>query len=155
MSHLPYVWNISDIIQENHAYRKVLYTWDQLQLVAMALKPWEDTWHDIHEKQDVIIRIEKWDAMVDVDGFEYVLNGNMAIVVPTWSKHITKNISKDQPLYLHMVYALPLHWDHKIHHTKEDAEKERPKPIVKGVVKKVVVPVKPAAPKTVVPPIKK
>lgn len=120
------MWNISDIIKENHAFRKVLYTWAQLQLVAMCLKPLEDTWHYIHDNQDVIIRIEQWEAMIDVDGFEYVVNNNMAIVVPMWSKHIIKNTSKDKVLYLHIVYALPFHADHKIHHTKEDAEKERP-----------------------------
>lgn len=80
--------------------------------------------------------------MVDVDWFEYVLTSNMAIVVPVWSKHITKNPSKTEVLYMHFVYALPLHADNKIHHTKEDAEKERPKPVVKIPAKKVAAPAK-------------
>jgi hypothetical protein len=30
-----------------------------------------------------------------------------------------------------MIYAIPLHADHKIHVTKNDAEKEKPKPALK------------------------
>lgn len=146
MSHLPYVWNIHDIVHDNKSFRKVLYTGDQLQIVAMCLQPWDDTGQDMYEKQDVIIRVEKWEATIDVDGFEYKLDHNMAIVVPVWSKHITRNTDKEHRLYIHLIYALPLHIDHKIHNTKEDSEKEKPKPalkpwtklVVRKVVKKVI-----------------
>lgn len=97
-----------------------------MQIVAMCLKPWEDTWHDMHEKQDVLIRIERWEAVVEMDGFDYTLSTNMAIVVPVGSKHNTKNMSKTDMLYMHVVYAMPHHTDYKIHHTKADAEKEKP-----------------------------
>jgi mannose-6-phosphate isomerase-like protein (cupin superfamily) len=136
------VWNISDITHDNKSFRKVLYTWDQVQLVAMCLQPWEDTGSDKHENQDVVIRVEKWDAIVDVDWFEYKLDNNMAIVVPVWSKQITKNISKEKKLYIHIMYCRPYHPDNKIHITKADAEKDRP------VTKKTVASVKPVTVKS-------
>lgn len=140
MSHLPYVWNIADITLENKAFRKVLYTGEQLQIVAMCLKPGEDTWHDMHEKQDVLIRVEKWTAVVDMDGFDYTLTDNMALVVPVWSKHNTKNTSKTDMLYIHVLYCLPQHADYKVHSTKEESEKEKPKKVVpkKPIVKSTV-----------------
>jgi mannose-6-phosphate isomerase-like protein (cupin superfamily) len=152
MSHLPYVWNISDITVSNNSYSKVLYTWEQLQIVAMCLKPWEDTGHDQHEKQDVLIRIEKWEATVDIDGFDYVLTSNMAVVVPVWSKHNTKNTSKTETLFIHMVYAVPFHADHKVHATKEESDKAKkaliPVKKVQPVAKKLIAATKvPAAKK--------
>ncbi len=118
----------------------------------MCLRPWEDTGYDQHEKQDVLIRVEKWEATVDIDGFDYVLTSNMAVVVPVWSKHNTKNTSTSDMLYIHLVYAVPYHVDRKVHATKEESDKAKkaltPVKKVQPIVKKAIAATKvPAAKK--------
>lgn len=68
--------------------------------------------------------------MVNLDGFEYVLTDNMAIVIPSGSTHNITNTSPEQFLYIHIVYCLPHHEHGKVHRTKADSEKDKPKPPV-------------------------
>ena len=116
-----YIWNIETETLDNSFFRKVLFTWPHLQLVAMHLQWWEDIGMEVHEKEDQFIRVEQWDAKVIIDGEESELHDNMAVVIPAGSQHNIINLSADKPLSLYTIYCPKHHPEWTIHETKADA----------------------------------
>ena len=53
-----FIANIESIVDKNDAFRRVIYTAKNCQLVAMALKPKEDIGEEVHTL-DQFFRIEE------------------------------------------------------------------------------------------------
>lgn len=117
-----YIANINQLTKENDNFRKVLYTAKNSQLVLMALRPGEEIGEEVHNNLDQFIRIEEGEGKAVLDGAEYEVKDDWAIVVPSGAKHNIINISADKPLKLYTIYSPPNHRDGVIHQTKETAE---------------------------------
>jgi len=118
---LGYVTDIERETINNNFFRKVLFTAPHSQLVIMTLKPREDIGMEVHEKVDQFIRIEMGNGKAILDGKEYAIENNYAIVIPAGTHHNIINTSKTDPMKLYTVYSPANHKDGTIHKTKKEA----------------------------------
>jgi mannose-6-phosphate isomerase-like protein (cupin superfamily) len=117
-----YKTNIEKETIKNNFYRKVLFTGKKIQLVLMSLKPLEDIPLEVHHDIDQFIRIEKGTALVIINGKNFKLKDDDAVIIPAGSKHYVKNTSKNKNLKLYSIYATPEHKPGTIHKTKAEAD---------------------------------
>ena len=116
-----YVANIERETIDNENFRKVLYTAPNSQLVVMSLQPGEEIGEETHNL-DQFIRFESGEGKVVLNGDEYKVRDNYAIVIPAGTKHNVINISLEKKLKLYTIYSPPEHKEGTIHKTKEEAE---------------------------------
>ena len=114
-----YISNIEKETVENNNFRKVLYTGKHSQLVVMSLKPGEDIGQEVHEV-DQFLRIEKGKGKAVLNGVEYNIEDDFAIVVPAGATHNVIN-GNESEMKLYTIYSPPEHLDKTIHAAKEDA----------------------------------
>lgn len=117
----PYFGNIEKETVENEDYRKVLYTGPKMQLVVMSLKVGEEIPAEVHDDIDQFIRVEEGDAMVRIDGEEFNVSDDDAVIVPSGKEHYVKNISEEKVLKLYTIYTPAEHPDGTVHKTFEEA----------------------------------
>jgi len=115
-----YVTDILKATLENENFRKVLYTAPSSQLVVMSLKPGEEIGAEVHEL-DQFIKIEKGEGKAILNGAEYALKDDYAVVIPAGVNHNIVNISQNEPMKLYTVYSPAEHRDGVIHATREEA----------------------------------
>lgn len=115
-----YVKNIEDDTRENNNFRKVLFTGEFSQLVVMSLLPGEDIGKEVHHDIDQFIRIEEGYGKAILDGSEYEIEDDFAIVVPAGTEHNVINES-DEKMKLYTVYSPAEHKEGTVHKTKEEA----------------------------------
>ena len=80
-----FVQNIEDITVENDAFRRVLYTAKNCQLVVMALKPKEEIGMEVH-KLDQFFRVEEGMGEAVLDGVRTAISAGFAVLVPAGSE---------------------------------------------------------------------
>ncbi len=119
---MVYKENIESETTDNTDYRRVVFTGEKMQLVLMSLKPGEDIPNEVHTGIDQFIRIEKGHAKAVVDGKEYMLEHDDAIIIPAGKEHQIFNTSETEELKLYSIYADPEHPDGTIHKTKAEAD---------------------------------
>lgn len=83
----------------------------------MSLKPKEDTGEEVHEL-DQFIRIEEGVGKAILDGVEYDVKDDFAIVVPAGAMHNIINTSETEGMKLYTVYSPPEHRHDVVHQTK-------------------------------------
>ncbi len=118
-----YIGNIEEVTLENNDFRRVIYTGQHSQLVVMSLKPGEDIGEEVHDL-DQFIRIESGQGRVILDGAEYEVKDDFAVVVPAGSRHNVINDSGEAELKLYTLYSPPEHKDKVVHRDKADAERD-------------------------------
>jgi len=111
--------NIEKLTIENEAFRKVIYTAANSQLVLMSLKPGEKIGEEVHDV-DQFFRIEKGGGTAIIDGTSYNLSDGSALVVPAGVKHNVINTGTDS-LKLYTIYSPPHHKEGTVHKTKDEA----------------------------------
>ncbi|HHT9126928.1 MAG TPA: cupin domain-containing protein [Candidatus Brocadiia bacterium] len=116
-----YITNIEQATKENKAFRRVLYTAKNSQLVLMTLKPREEIGEEVHTL-DQFIRLEEGEGIVVLDGVKHQIKEDYAVVIPAGAKHNVVNTSSDRDLKLYSIYSPPEHRDGVVHPTKADAE---------------------------------
>lgn len=119
----PYVSNIEEDTINNENFRKVLHTGENSQLVVMTLGPGEEIGMETHPDTDQFIRIESGKGKAIIDGKEYELKDDFAVVIPAGSEHNVVNTSDTEKMKLYTVYSPPEHPDGTIHETKKEADK--------------------------------
>jgi len=112
--------NIEDATKGNENFRKVLYTGKFSQLVVMSLKPGEEIGAEVHETHDQFFRFEKGEGKVVIDGNEYAVEDDFAVIVPAGANHNVVNTG-DEDLKLYTIYSPAEHREGVIHATKEEA----------------------------------
>ncbi|MBI3742895.1 MAG: cupin domain-containing protein [Chloroflexi bacterium] len=117
-----YTTDIEKATKDNDFFRKVLFTAGHRQLVVMTLRPGEEIGMEVHPQLDQFIRIEEGEGEAVLDGKEYALRNNSAVVVPAGTRHNIVNTSKRDKLRLYTIYSPPQHPDGTIHKTKSAAE---------------------------------
>ncbi|MFH1648223.1 MAG: cupin domain-containing protein [Patescibacteria group bacterium] len=116
-----YVENIEKATLENDNFRKVLATNKFSQLVVMNLKPGENIGMEVHSDVDQFIRIEEGGGKAVLNGREYPLENDFAVVIPAGTEHdIINESSEDMKLY--SIYSPAEHPDGTIHKDKGEAE---------------------------------
>jgi mannose-6-phosphate isomerase-like protein (cupin superfamily) len=115
-----FVQNIEDLAVENDAFRRVLYTAKNCQLVVMSLKPKEEIGMEIHPL-DQFFRVEEGTGEAVLDGVRTAISAGFAVLVPAGANHNIINTG-DVPLKLYTLYAPPNHRDGVVHRTRDEAE---------------------------------
>ena len=118
-----YCEDIEEATIANNDFRRVLYTGEHLQLVAMSLAPGEEIGEETHDDRDQFFRFEEGEGVVVIDGQENRVEDNYAVIVPAGSRHNVKNTS-DEPLQFYTLYGPPEHKDKTVHQTREQAEQD-------------------------------
>ena len=116
-----FVGDMEQSTAKSSAFRHVLYTGKNMQLVLMALKPGEEIGEEVHPDHDQFFRIEKGEGKVWIDGDETKIASDVAIFVPAGARHNVRNTGV-QPMKLYTLYAPPEHADGTVHPTKADAQ---------------------------------
>lgn len=116
-----YLADIETLTEKNTAFRQVLYTGHNLQLVLMALTPGQDIGMETHATHDQFFRIEKGHGEVVIDGLRHKIKGGDGLIVPAEAKHNLINTG-DKPLRLYTIYGPPNHVDKLVEKTKAEAE---------------------------------
>lgn len=109
-SQVGYVANIETETLTSSNFRKVLFTGNNLQLVAMSLKPGEEIGMEVHDTHDQFFRIEQGRVKVIVNTEEHILEPDDVLIVPAGARHNVINVS-DQDVRLYTIYAPPEHPD--------------------------------------------
>jgi len=121
-----YMDNIEKLTLENESFRKVLYTAEHCQLVAMSLAPKEEIGTEIHEDGDQFFRFEKGEGEVVINETVYAVTDGDTVIVPAGAEHNVMNISETEALKLYTIYAPPHHKDGIERKTKVEVEKDGP-----------------------------
>lgn len=115
-----YITNIEDTTKQNENFRQVLFTGPHSQLVVMSLLPSEEIGMEVHAV-DQFIRIEEGEGRAILNGEEYKIEEDFAIVIPAGTQHNIINTSSEKKMKLYTIYSPPQHKDGTIHKTKEEA----------------------------------
>ena len=116
----PIVLDIEIATNDNPAYRNVIATSNDMQLVLMTILPGEEIGAEIHDTTQ-FIRIEDGTGLSILDNVEYDLAPNIALFIPPGTKHNIINTSL-KPLKLYTLYAKPVHGVDDYFMTKEEEE---------------------------------
>jgi len=108
-----FVQDIEGLAVRNEAFRTVLYTANNCQLVLMALKPKEEIGEEVH-KLDQFFRIEEGNGEALLDGVRTAIQAGFAAVVPAGTNHNIINTGS-APMKLYTLYAPPNHRDGVVH----------------------------------------
>jgi len=115
-----YIADIEKLTEANNAFRQVLYTGHNLQLVLMALKPGQDIGMETHATHDQFFRIEEGQGEVVIDGTRHKIKGGDGLIVPAGAKHNLMNTG-DKTLRLYTIYGPPNHIDKLVQQEKSEA----------------------------------
>lgn len=103
-----YAGSIEQDTLSNGSYRSVLFTAENMQLVAMSIKPNQEIGMETHEQGGQFIRIEKGKARFIIDGQVWDATDGFAVVIPQGTPHNVINTGKDD-LKLYAIYSPPEH----------------------------------------------
>ena len=116
----PYINNIEQETLQNDYFRKEVFTGDHLQMTVMTLLPGEDIGAEIHPSTDQFLRVEQGTGKAVIDGQEYSVTDDFAIIVPAGAHHNLINTG-EIPLKLYSIYTPPEHPAGTIHKNKDEA----------------------------------
>jgi mannose-6-phosphate isomerase-like protein (cupin superfamily) len=105
-------------------FRRVLYTGEKMQLVAMTLQPGEDIGAEVHEGHDQFFQISSGVGEALVGETTYELSAGDMVIVPSGAHHNITNTSDTEVMELYTIYAPPEHADGTTHATKAIADED-------------------------------
>lgn len=115
--------NIEKETVENNAFRRVIFTGNNLQLVLMSLLPGEDIGMEVHKNVDQFFRVEEGEGMLEVKNQgTFPLTAGSSIVIRQGTYHNIMNNGKES-LKLYTLYAPPNHPPDRLQNTKAEAVK--------------------------------
>ena len=115
-----FIKDIESIVDKNDAFRRVLYTAKNCQLVVMALKPKEEIGEEVHTL-DQFFRIEEGTGEAVLDGVHMPISAGFVVLVPAGARHNIINTGSD-PLKVYTLYAPPNHRDGVVDQNRADAD---------------------------------
>ena len=113
--------NIEVSAKLNNAYRKVVYTDHNMQVVLMSLLPSEDIPLESHHLTTQFIRVESGNGIAVVDNTQYELSDGVAITIPPDTQHRIINGTSGQ-MKLYTIYSPPVHKPNTYQALKSDSE---------------------------------
>lgn len=115
-----FVDDIEALTESNRAFRRVLYTGNNLQLVLMAIEPGDEIGEEIHEDRDQFFRVEAGEGEVLIDGVVHNVTAGYGIIVPQGARHNVRSIGAEA-LKIYTIYGPPEHVDATVHHSRSEA----------------------------------
>jgi mannose-6-phosphate isomerase-like protein (cupin superfamily) len=114
--------DITQVATENTAFRKVLSTGPNAQLVVMRLRPGEEIGDEVHEHVDQLLSFVAGHGVAVIEGEERPVGPGILVHVPAGVRH---NVVNRGPMDLRLstVYAPPQHPAGTIHATKAHADR--------------------------------
>ena len=109
----------------NESFRKVLYTGEYAQLVAMTLPVGGDIGMEVHDDGDQYFRIESGEGEVVIDDTTYSVAEGDVLFVPAGAQHNVTNTGPDA-LRLYTMYSPPHHQEGTERATKQEALADEP-----------------------------
>lgn len=100
---------------ENVYYRRVIYTAKYMQVVLMSLAGNNQIGMEVHTLNDQFFRVESGTGYAIINGNQYLLEPNVALVVPAQSYH---NIIATTDLKMYTIYSPPHHPDGRLDITR-------------------------------------
>lgn len=116
------VTNIMEETLSNENFRKVLATNKYSQLVVMTLQPSEDIGMEVHSDVDQFIRVEQGSGLAILDGENFEIADDYAVVIPAGTEHNIINTSSTETMKLYTIYSPAEHPDGVVFRTKAEAE---------------------------------
>jgi mannose-6-phosphate isomerase-like protein (cupin superfamily) len=111
-----YSENVEDLTINNNDYRRVIFTGKEQQFVLMSINPGDNIPMEVHKEHDQFLRIEEGEGVAIINGIEYKLKNDSAIIVPAGSPHQIINTGSN-PLKLYTIYSPPEHSDKLVQST--------------------------------------
>lgn len=124
---IGWIDDMERITLENDAFRQVVYTGENTQLVLMSLDPGSDIGWEVHPNTDQFIRLESGKVRVDVGTDRDTVDeseeagDDWAFIVPAGTWHNVTNVGEGE-VKLYTLYSPPHHPDGTVHPTKKEAE---------------------------------
>ena len=112
--------DIEKSTDNNTDFRKVLFTGQNIQIVAMALRPGEEIGAEVH-KVDQCFFVTEGTGKAVIDGTASRIGEHSVLCVPAGTRHNIRNDGSDS-LKLFTTYAPPEHPPGTVHHTKAEAQ---------------------------------
>ncbi len=116
-----FVGNIDDLVRQNQAFRRVLYTGRHTQLVVMDVKAGESIGREVHDVDQCLFFVSGQGQVV-MGGRTTDVHERDAVCVPAGVTHDVKNTGPSS-LKLFTTYSPPEHPAGTVHETKSAAEK--------------------------------
>lgn len=105
-------------------FRRVVFTSPLSQFTVMTLQPGEEIGAEVHEDVDQILMLLSGRGRCLLNEDEMPFTGNAVLCVPRGNRHNVMN-GDDGPMRLATVYAPAHHAPGTVHHTKEDAKRDK------------------------------
>lgn len=115
-----FIQDVERLAIDNDAFRRVLYTARNCQLVLMALTPGTSIGTEVHGL-DQFFRVEEGSGEALLDGVRTPIRPGFAVIVPAGTTHDIINTGTTA-MKLYTLYAPPNHKDGVVHRTRQDAE---------------------------------
>lgn len=100
----PFIGSIERVTEQNDAFRRVISTAPQLQLVVMTLMPGEEVGLETHADTDQFIRIEQGRALAIVGNDAVSIRAGDALLIPAGTPHNVVNRSS-RPVRFYTLYS--------------------------------------------------
>ena len=120
----PYRANIAQLARENDAYRRVMFTGTQSQLVAMSIPPNGDIGEETHERVEQTIVCVSGEGVLEINGVANRFQAGDIVVITPGTRHNLRNAGT-APLKLYTIYVPPNHIDRRVQANKADAQADR------------------------------
>ena len=118
---MTYKADVTLKVKLNTAFRKVLFTGKNSQIVAMSLHVDDDIGSEKHDKVEQTVQVVGGQGLATVGKASFRIAKDDLIVVEPKTEHNFTNTGPS-PLKLLITYAPPNHVDGTVHKTKADAE---------------------------------
>lgn len=100
--------NIKRMAKDNKAFRHVIDTGKNAQMVLISLRKGEDLGDEIHPTTDELYYVVEGEGEIRIDGKAYPFGEHNAMLVPAGTKHDVFNTGKDD-LKLFAMFTSPLY----------------------------------------------
>lgn len=111
-------FNIENDTMANTAYRRVIYTTPQTQLVLMNIPTGVSIGLEKHVRTTQFIRVESGRGTARIGGKKFRIKDGDALIVPPGVYHDVKSTDN---LKLYTLYSPPEHPDHLVEQVKRDS----------------------------------
>jgi mannose-6-phosphate isomerase-like protein (cupin superfamily) len=113
--------HISAFTAQNTDFRRVVYTGQLSQLVAMSIPPGGEVGAETHHHVEQTLFFQSGTGEGTLDEETFAVGPGDVLVVTPGTFHNIKNTG-NEPLKIVTVYAPPNHIDGRVHETKADAD---------------------------------
>lgn len=114
-------FTIANVAKDNPDFRRVLWTGEHAQIVAMTIPAGGEIGDEVHPETDQILTFISGTGVADLAGHSHEIGAGDQCAVPAGTRHNFRNTG-DEPLVLYTVYAPPEHSADGIYATKDEAD---------------------------------